>query len=236
MALVQQQTMEFPFRTEDGGVVIDAPCRLLAALRQSAVSTDQPKGLVLLSGPSPVYRLGLCAAVDRALAGEPVLYLAGANVFDPFLVGRLARASRVAPAHLLQQIHVSRAFTCHQMVRLVTDCLPSALRSYDARFVILAGPLDTLYDQSVPEPEAMRLFRAMTEALRHLVEQNVQMLCVSQLAPLESGGRSRFMAALRAQARRVIDLCEAEDELWLQEEGGPKPRRWMIPRPLWNRL
>ena len=27
---------------------------------------------MLLSGPSSVYRLGLCAAVDRALAGEPV--------------------------------------------------------------------------------------------------------------------------------------------------------------------
>jgi hypothetical protein len=171
-----------------------------------------------------------------ALAGEPVLYLAGANVFDPFLVGRLARASRVAPAQVLQQIHVSRAFTCHQMVRLVTDCLPSALRTYDARFVILAGPLDTLYDQSVPEPEAIRLFRAMTEALQDMAGHAIQILCVSPLAPPESGGRSRFVAALRAQARRAIDLHEAEDGLWLQEEGGPEPRRWMIPRLLWNRL
>ena len=236
MAQVQQQAMELPFRIEDGSVVIDAPRHLLAALRRSAVSTDQRKGLVLLSGPSSVYRLSLCAAVDRALAGEPVLYLAGANVFDPFLVGRLARASRVAPAHVLQQIHVSRAFTCHQMVRLVTDCLPSALRTYEARFVILAGPLDTLYDQSVPEPEAVRLFRAMTEAFQNMAGQDVQVLCVSPLAPPESGERSRFVAALRAQARRAIDLCEAEDGLWLQEEGGPEPKHWMIPRPLWNRL
>jgi hypothetical protein len=236
MAQVQQQGIEFPSRTENGGVVIDAPRHLLAALRRSAVSTDQRKGMVLLSGPPSVYRLGLCAAVDRALAGEPVLYLAGANVFDPFLVGRLARANQVAPAQVLQQIHVSRAFTCHQMVRLVTDCLPSALRTYEARFVILAGPLDTLYDQSVPEPEAMRLFRAMTEALQHMAELAVQVLCVTPLAPSESGGRSRFVAALRTQACRVIDLCEAEDGLWLQEEGGPEPRRWIIPRPLWNRL
>jgi hypothetical protein len=236
MAQVQQQAIEFPFRTEDGGEIIDAPRHLLAALRRSAVSTDRPKGLVLLSGPPSVYRLGLCAAVDRALAGEPVLYLAGANVFDPFLVGRLARASRVAPAHVLQQIHVSRAFTCHQMVRLVTDCLPSALRTYDARFVILAGPLDTLYDQSVPEAEAMRLFRAMTDTLQHMAEQAVQVLYVSPLPPLESGGRSRFVAALRAQARRAIDLHEAEDGLWLHEEGGLEPKRWMIPRLLLNRL
>jgi hypothetical protein len=236
MELVQQQAIEFPFRTEDGGAVINAPRHLLAELRRSAVSTDQLKGLVLLSGPSSVYRLGLCAAVDRALAGEPVLYLAGANVFDPFLVGRLARASRMAPAHVLQQIHVSRAFTCHQMVRLVTDCLPSTLRSYDARCVILVGPLDTLYDQSVPESQAMRLFRAMTETLQDLANQGVQVFCVSLLAPPESGGRSRFMATLRAQARRTIDLREAEDGLWLHEEGGTEPSHWMIPRLFWNRL
>ncbi len=236
MAQVRQQAMELPFRTEGGDAIIGAPRHLLAVLRRNAASHDRPKGLVLLSGPSSVYRLGLCAAVDRALAGEPVLYLAGANVFDPFLVGRLARASRVAPAHVLQQIHVSRAFTCHQMVRLVTDCLPSALRTYEARFVILAGPFDTLYDQSVPESETTRLFRTMTEALRNMADQDVHVLVVSPLAPPESGGRSRFVAALRAQARRTIDLCEAEDGLWLQEEGGPEPRRWMIPRLLWNRL
>lgn len=122
------------------------------------------------------------------------------------------------------------------MVRLVTDCLPSALRSYDARFVILAGPLDTLYDQSVPETEAMRLFRAMTEALHDMAGHGVQVLCVTPLAPPESGGRSRFMETLRAQARRAIDLREAEDGLWLQEEEGLEPRRWMIPRLFWNRL
>ena len=76
----------------------------------------------------------------------------------------------------------------------------------------------------------------MTEALQHMAEQGVQLLCVTTLAPSESGGRSRFVAALHAQARRVIDLCEAEDGLWLQEEGGSEPRRWMIPRQLWNRL
>jgi hypothetical protein len=69
-----------------------------------------------------------------------------------------------------------------------------------------------------------------------MADQSIQVLCVSPLAPPESGWRSRFVAELRAQARRVIDLCEAEDGLWLQEEGGPEPRRWMIPHPLWNRL
>jgi hypothetical protein len=236
MATVAQQLIEFPSRSENGAPFLGTPSHLLAALRRSALPSGPPKGLVLLSGHASVYRLGLCAAVDRALAGEPVLYLAGANVFDPFLVGRLAKASRVTPARVLQQIHVSRAFTCHQMVRLVTDCLPSALNTYDARFVVLSGPLDTLYDQSVPEQEAMRLFRTMLVSLQRLAEQDVPVLCVSPLPPTVSETRRGFLAALRAQARRAIEVREAEDGLWLDEQGGVEARRWNIPRTLWNRL
>src|SRR5215472_8334357 len=95
MATVAQQLIEFPSRSENGAPFLETPSHLLVALRRSALPSGPPKGLVLLSGHAAVYRLGLCAAVDRALAGEPVLCLAGANVFDPFLVGRLAKASRV---------------------------------------------------------------------------------------------------------------------------------------------
>lgn len=236
MATVAQQLIEFPSRTESGAPVISMPSHILAALRRSAMPSAPPTGLILLSGHAAVYRLGLCAAVDRALAGEAVLYLAGANIFDPFLVGRLARASRVAPNRVLQQIHVSRAFTCHQMVRLVTDCLASAVQTYDARWVILSGPLETLYDQSVPEHEATRLFRTMLTSLQHLAQQDVQVLCVSPLPAVASDTRRGFLAALRAYAHRAIDVREAEDGVWLHEEGGVEPTRWMIPRLVWNRL
>ena len=160
MAQAQQQSIQFPSRTENGSAVIEAPRHLLAALRRNAVSTDQRKGLVLLSGPPSVYRLGLCAAVDRALAGEPVLYLVGANVFDPFLVGRLARASRVARGPCCNRFMShgpSPVIRWSGWLRIVfrRRCAPM-MRGW----FLLAGPLDTLYDQSVPEPEATRLFRS----------------------------------------------------------------------------
>lgn len=236
MATAAQQFIEFPVRTEQGTPFIGTSSHLLAALRKSALPGDPSGGLVLLSGHATVYRLGLCAAVDRALSGEPVLYLAGANVFDPFLVGRLAKTARVAPAQVLRQIHVSRAFTCHQMVRLVTDCLPSALQQYEARLVVLSGPLETLYDQSVPEQEAMRLFRTMLISLRRLAQEDVRILCVSPFPMVASDRRRRFLDTLRAQAHRAIDVRETEDGLWLDERGQGAARCWTIPGSVWNRL
>ncbi len=236
MATAAQQFIEFPVRTEQGMPFISSSSHLLAALRKSALPGDPPGGLVLLSGHAAVYRLGLCAAVDRALAGEPVLYLAGANVFDPFLVGRLAKTAHVAPAQVLQQIHVSRAFTCHQMVRLVTDCLPSALQQYESRFVVLSGPLETLYDQSVPVSEVMRLFRTMLASLQRLAQEDVRILCVSPLPLVSSDRRRGFLDTLRAQAHRAIEVRDTEDGLWLDERGQRTARRWNIPGPVWTRL
>lgn len=236
MATAARPFLDFPPQTQQGTPVIGTSSHLLAALRKSTLPGDPPNGLVVLFGHAAVYRLGLCAAVDRALAGEPVLYLAGANVFDPFLVGRLAKAGRVAPAKVLQQIHVSRAFTCHQMVRLVTDCLPSALRTYDARVVVLSGSLETLYDQSVPEQEALRLFRSMLVGLQRLVHDHVQLLCVSPLSVMAPEPRRRFLPTLQAQAHRVIEVREEDNGIWLDERSGPEMRPWNIPRTVWTRL
>jgi hypothetical protein len=236
MATVAQQCIDFPSSTDCRDTVIGAPQHILPALRRSAMPDAPPAGLIVLSGHAAVYRLGLCAAVDRALSGESVVYLAGANMFDPFLVGRLARASRIAPSRVLQQIHVSRAFTCHQMVRLVVDCLASAVHTYDARRVILSGPLETLYDESVPEHEAARLFRTMLTSLQRLAQQDIQVLCVSPLPTGVSSVRRGFFAVLRAQARRVIDVRETEDGVRLYEQEAAESKQWKIPRLVWNRL
>lgn len=236
MATVTQQHLTFPARTQHGDTTVSRPRDVLAMLRQSTLPDLPSTGLIVLSGHAAVYRLGLCAAVDRALAGETVLYLAGANIFDPFLVGRLARASRVAPSRVLQQIHVSRAFTCHQMVRLVTDCLASAIQRYEARWVILSGPLETLYDESVSDQEAARLFRTMLTSLQQLARQEVQLLCVSPHPTMVSDVRRGFLATLRAHARRAIDVREADDGVWLQEQEAAGSQCWTIPRSVWNRL
>ena len=236
MTTVTQQPLVFPAGIPQGNGTISRPRDVLALLRHSTLPNVPLKRLIVLSGHAAVYRLGLCAAVDRALAGEPVLYLAGANIFDPFLVGRMARASRATPHRLLQHIHVSRAFTCHQMVRLVTDCLASAIQRYAARLVILSGPLETLYDEAVTDQEAARLFRAMQIALQHLTQQDTQILCVSPLPVTVSGARRGFLAALRTQAHRTIDVRETQKGIQLYEQNAAESTGWTIPRSVWNRL
>jgi len=236
MAIVMQHPRVLPTEIPHKSRTVNRPHDVLTLLRHSTDPNAHSTGLIVLSGHAAVYRLGLCAAADRALAGETILYLAGANIFDPFLVGRLARANRAVPQHVLQHIHVSRAFTCHQMVRLVTDCLASAIQRYAARLVILSGPLETLYDESVPDQEAARLFDTMQIALQRLAQQHTPLLCVSSLPTRASGARCGFLSTLRAHAHRTLDVRETKEGIQLQEHNRAEPTTWTIPRSVWNRL
>jgi hypothetical protein len=200
------------------------------ALRHAQVPFHPDDRLLLLYGHQLVFRLGLYAATERALAGEPVLYLDGANTFDPFVIGRLARAHHQPPRRVLTMIHVARAFTCHQMERLVSDCLDTALDRYQARIAVLSGLFDTFYDQAVPEHEASRLFGRMMESIRRLTQQGYTLLCLCPPAPILTRTSRRCLDQLRGQAHRVIRVCEDQGLVRLEEEGRQAGQSWEVAR------
>ena len=200
------------------------------ALHHAQVPFHPDDRLLLLYGHPLVFRLGLYAATERALAGEPVLYLDGANTFDPFVIGRLARAHRQQPRKILTMIHVARAFTCHQMERLVSDCLSAALDRYQARIAILSGLFDTFYDQAVPEQEALRLFGRMMEAIKRLTQQGATLLCLCPPAPILTRTSRRCLDQLRGQADRVIRVHEEHGLVRLEEEGRQAGQSWEVAR------
>ncbi|MGH7429290.1 MAG: hypothetical protein ACREJ4_13190 [Candidatus Methylomirabilaceae bacterium] len=212
------------------------PSPFLAILRQSPLRLERQNGLVVLSGDPAVFRLGLCVAADRALAGDSVLYLDGANVFDPFLIGRLARAGGAAPNAVLGRIHVSRAFTCHQMARLVTERLAGALRTSHARLIILSGPLETFYDEAVPYQEVAGLLHRILATLRHLAHLGHRLLCLSPVPPPEAKGRDSLLKTLSAQANRLIWVEATEAGVSLREICASAPRSWLISRATWECL
>ena len=200
------------------------------ALRHAQVPFHPDDRLLLLYGHPLVFRLGLYAATERVLVGESVLYLDGANTFDPFVIGRLARAHRQQPRKVLTMIHVARAFTCHQMERLVSDCLAAALDRYQARIAILSGLFDTFYDQAVPEQEALRLFGRMMEGVKHLTQQGYTLLCLCPPAPILTRTSRRCLDQLRGQADRVIRVHEEQGLVKLEEEGRQAGQSWEVAR------
>lgn len=203
---------------------------LLSALRRGVLPLSQKDGLMLLYGHPVALVLGLYAAADRALAGEAVVYLDGANAFDPFVISRVARTHRAQPRTLLTSIHVARAFTCHQMERLVSDCLATALSRYQARVAILSGPLETFYDEAVSSDEATRLLKRMITSLQKLSRQGYRALCLCPSVSPQHQNRYGLLMRLQAAATRLIRVEDAEGLLSLYEETAGSSKQWQIPR------
>ena len=199
------------------------------ALRHAQVPFHSNDRLLLLYGDAFVFRLGLYAATERVLKGEPVVYLDGANTFDPAVIEGLARAHRRQPRSVSTIIHVARAFTCQQMERLVSDCLGAALERYQARLAVLSGLFDTFYGPEVSEQEALRLFGRMMESIHRLAQQGYTLLCLSPPAPILTRTSRRCLDQMRGQADRVIRVHDEQGIVKLEEEG-TTGQSWEIAR------
>ncbi|MCX5890175.1 MAG: hypothetical protein NTY36_12055 [Deltaproteobacteria bacterium] len=145
----------------------------------------QPGRAVLLWGEH-LRPLAAAAAAWGAARGTPVLVVDAANRFDPYGLVREARARGLARQVVLARVRVTRAFTCHQLVRLVAEILPPALEP--GCLVLLLGPVSLFYDEQVPLAERRRLFRDLTQLLGRIKSQ-AALLLLQPLMPKEAANR-----------------------------------------------
>jgi hypothetical protein len=167
---------------------------------------------------------GACGLSLRALArpllqGEAVVAVDGGNRFDPYEIGKAARALGRDGKEALSRIRVSRAFTCHQMEALLVRKLPFALARYDAGLAVILGLPETFRDADVPYPEACRLFRNCLSALRRIAREGIRVVVVGRAEPPRDAGVHSPMPAAGNRAGFFRHLVKAADPaLFLRRE------------------
>jgi len=153
---------------------------------------------VLLWGES-LRQVAAAAAAWGAARGTPVLVVDAANRFDPYGLVREARARGLAPREALARVKVARAFTCHQLVRLLAESLPPALQP--GSLVVVLGPVSLFYDEQVPLGERRRLFRDLTR-LCGAIKAQAALLLLQPLLP--RGAPNRHFGRLLAKVMDVF--------------------------------
>ncbi len=122
--------------------------------------------------------LTAAAAAWGVAQGAPVLVVDAANRFDPYELVREGRRYGLGPRRLLDRVQVARAFTSHQLVRLLQEVLPPVLTP--GALVLLLGPVSLFYDEQVPLAERRRLFQGLVRCLETIKRQ----ACLLLLQPL----------------------------------------------------
>jgi hypothetical protein len=133
----------------------------------------QPGRGVLLWG-GYLRALTAAAAAWGAAREAPVWVVDAANRFDPYRLVREATGRNLSPAEALTRVRVARAFTSHQLVRLLQETFPARLAP--GSLVLVLGPVSLFYDEQVPWGERRRLFRELVDLLSRIKTQSALLL------------------------------------------------------------
>ncbi|MDF0666790.1 MAG: hypothetical protein P0119_12065 [Nitrospira sp.] len=173
--------------------------------------------LTVLYGHPAASRIASQVLVDRALSGQPVVFLDGIHAFDAFIIGRLARSRRQQPRKVLAMIHVARAFSARQLERLMSQCLVGALERYQARTAVISGLLETLCAGGLTDHEVRRLTDRMIESVGHLTLQGFSLLCPCPSVPMPTAPAHRLFTILRSMSNRCIHVYEMHGKVVTEE-------------------
>lgn len=173
--------------------------------------------LTVLYGHPAASRIASQVLVDRALSGQPVVFLDGIHTFDAFIIGKLARSRRQQLRKALAMIHVARAFSARQLERLMSHCLADALERYQASTAVISGLLETLSADALTANEANRLADRMIESLHHLTQQGCSLLCPCPSVPMPMAPAHRLFAALCSMSNRCIRVSELQGKIVTEE-------------------
>ena len=129
---------------------------------------------VFLEGePSHALSLLLCvrATLPECLDSDVVFIDAG-NLFDTYAISQHIANLGPESIKVQQRIHISRAFTHHQVHSLIVEKLTAALDQYGARLAVVSDITTLFCDPDVREKkEALDMFRRSVHFLGKTAEQ-----------------------------------------------------------------
>lgn len=203
------------------------------------IPLPQPlRGLVLFTGHESVLPLSQLLCLQYLGRGKPVVLVDGANAFNPYLLADAARAQGLDHRRVLDIVHLSRVYTCHQLEALLTERLSPAIAAFHPGAVLCLGLLDALYDEDVPATEATRIFRRLAAAVREAATRlPILAACPDPAMPAPAKGsrgsdlRVTFRPTLQRMARWHFTAAPEDGRVSIVREQ-PDPARWEWALPL----
>ena len=164
------------------------------------------RGVLLWGGR--LRALAAAAAAWGVARKAPVWVVDAANRFDPYQLVREAGTRNLSPQEALTGVRVARAFTSHQLVRLLTETFPAILEP--GSLVLVLGPVSLFYDEQVPLSERRRLFQDLVSLLARIKTQSA-LLLLQPLLP-RAAANQHFGRLLAPVIDYFVEVESREDQ------------------------
>lgn len=194
-----------------------------------AVAQNQGQ-LIVFQGNRGLFALGHYLLAWRLVQEESVVLVDGANIVDLPLILRLTRGLKKDARTLLNRIHLSRAFTIHQLEAVIGDRLEGAMKKFQSRLCFISGLLDPFNDEEVPQWEATRTFRGVMEKLRTLANQGYRVIVLAPDPPVPVMKRKNLAPMITKVANRSFALVDEKGRLILLDKTqSARDKQWVLP-------
>lgn len=161
-----------------------------------------------------------------------VIFVDGGNVFDPYAISAHSIEHELNPEMVLERIHISRAFTYHQLTSLLSEKLSTAMDAYAAKLVIVLDMTQLYCDPDIrgdDEQDALQIFLKTVRFLRSLAERKHVLILAATLQ-----SRNFHMDSLLLNSAHVSVKLEDVDtftELSVVRHPWIPQLRTIIPKP-----
>jgi hypothetical protein len=113
-----------------------------------------------------------------------VIFVDGGNNFDPYSISDNSVEEELDPENVLERIHISRAFTHHQLACIVIDKLPRAIEEFKAKLVIVSDITQLYCDPDVRDEDkddSLLIFGKTVRTLGMLARQHECLIIATNL-------------------------------------------------------
>jgi hypothetical protein len=130
-------------------------------------------------------RLCVRAALPHPLGpNSDVIFVDGGNNFDPYSISDNSVEQGLDSEKVLERIHISRAFTHHQLASIIIDKLPRAIEEFKAKLIIVSDVTGLYCDPDVRDDDkedSLHIFSKTVHTLRTLARQHHCLILATNL-------------------------------------------------------
>ncbi len=132
-----------------------------------------------------------------------VIFIDGANTFRLYQITRLARLHQLNPKQVLDHIYISRAFTAYQMTSLILQKLEAAIKTFNAKLIIISDIATMFLDKDVEDDEAKRIYNQVTAYLSKFIKEH-EVIVIVTYSPNIDNKRNIYLHALTLGRANVV--------------------------------
>ena len=119
-------------------------------------------------------RICIRAQIPKQLGGlsSNIIFIDGGDTFRLHKTTHIAQQHKLNPHKVLENIHVSRAYTAYQLTSQIMEKLEENIKKHNTKIVIIADIAKTFLDENIPEEEAQKVYSQILNYLASFAKKH----------------------------------------------------------------